>query len=354
MSSGQFLFLDYVASSESGSKEWNGVLGAAAFEASALNGHDAEPALQGEGDLPLARVRTPVLNDHSAVLEVWRTRGRTHPGSHGEVHYGRGGDLLFGSIAVPEAELESAAGASRRTPLEIATDRAYRQVYATLAAANTPHLVRVWNYLPEINIDTHGLERYRQFNTARQEASLACGRAIAGSVPAASALGAASGSPLTIYFLASRHAPAFIENPRQVSAYRYPAQYGPRTPAFSRATVLGEGSEATLFISGTASIVGHQTLHTGDPAAQARETLVNIEALLAEAAGRCGMGTLGLETLAYKVYVRDPQELPIIRAELESALGARAALLYLKADICRRDLSVEIEAVGGGGSRAAA
>jgi enamine deaminase RidA (YjgF/YER057c/UK114 family) len=348
MSSGQFLALDYVTSSEARSADWDGVLGAAAFEGDARNGGDAERALRG-GDLPLAHVRTPVLNDVSAVLEVWRTRGRTQPGSHGQVRYARGGDLLFGSVAVQETELAAAAGSDRRTPLELATDSAYRQMYAALAAAGTPHLVRIWNYIPEINIDTHGLERYRQFNTARQEASLACGRAIAGSVPAASALGAAAGSPLTIYFLASRHAPAFIENPRQVSAYRYPAQYGPRSPAFSRATVLGEGSDATLFISGTASIVGHQTLHAGDPAAQTRETLVNIETLLAEAARRCGMQRLGLDRLAYKIYVRDPQQLPLIRAELECTLGTEAALLYLKADICRRDLAVEIEAVGGGG-----
>jgi enamine deaminase RidA (YjgF/YER057c/UK114 family) len=354
MSSGQLLLLDYVTSSESRAEDWDGVLGAAAFAGSTCNGSDADRALRAGGDLPLAHVCTPVLNDGSAVLEVWRTRGRTEPGSHGEVRYGRGGDLIFGSVAIEEADLAGAGGSDPRTPLEIATDRAYRQMYATLAAAGTPHLVRVWNYLPEINIDTHGLERYRQFNTARHEASLACGRAIAGGVPAASALGAASGSPLTIYFLASRRAPAFIENPRQVSAYRYPAQYGPRSPAFSRATVLGAGSAAVLFISGTASIVGHQTLHAGDPAAQTRETLVNIEALLAQAARRCDMETLALETLQYKVYVRDPRELPAIRAELESALGPRAALLYLKADICRRDLSVEIEAVGGGGSRPAA
>ncbi|MDE2051437.1 MAG: hypothetical protein KGJ72_10515, partial [Gammaproteobacteria bacterium] len=238
-----------------------------------------------------------------------------------------------------------------RTPLEVATDLAYREMYATLTALDSPHLVRVWNYIPDINLETHGLERYRQFNTARQEASLACGRAVAGAVPAASALGAAAASPLTIYFLASRRAPAFIENPRQVSAYRYPAQYGPRSPAFSRATVLGEGAEATLFVSGTASIVGHRTLHAGDPAAQTRETLVNIEALLAEAERRCGTGALRLETLAYKVYVREPKDLQVIRAQLETSLGRAAALLYLKADICRRDLAVEIEAVGGGGWR---
>ena len=348
MSAGQLLRLAYLTPPESPSEGWHGVLGAAAFVA----GTDGAGVPQGGGaDFPLARVHTPVLGDAPEMLEVWRAGGHVQAGSHGRVRYARSGDFLFGSLAVHEAGLASPPQSAPRAPLELATGLAYREMYAALAAAGDPQLVRVWNYIPDINLDTHGLERYRQFNTARQEAALACGRAVAGAVPAASALGAASGSPLTIYFLASRHAPAFIENPRQTSAYRYPAQYGPRSPAYSRATVLGEGSEAMLFVSGTASIVGHSTLHSGDPAAQVRETLVNIEALLEEAASRSGIGRLRLETLACKVYVRDPRDLPVIRRELESALGAAAAPLYLKADICRQDLAVEIEAVGGGGWR---
>lgn len=342
MSSGQTLRLGYVTPSELQLKKGQGVLGAAAFDGSAraLNGTAVE--------FPCAHVHARVLSETREVLEVWRTDARTQSDFHGRVRYARGGDLLFGSLAVHEAELAN-SGAAARSSLELATDLAYRQIYAALAAAGTPQLVRVWNYIPDINADTHGLERYRQFNTARHEASIACGRAVMGSVPAASALGAAPGSPLTIYFLASHRAPAFLENPRQVSAYRYPAQYGPRSPAFSRATVLGEGREATLFISGTASIVGHRTLHAGDPAAQTRETLVNIEALLEQAGRSAGAGALRLESLAYKVYVRDPLELPAIRAQLEAALGRNATLLYLQADICRRELSVEIEAVGGFG-----
>ena len=340
MSAAQALRLEYVTPSESGSDGWDGVLGAAAFDGGART-------LNGGVDFPLAHVHTPVLGSAREMLEVWRAGGPAQPGSHGRVRFAWGGDFLFGSLAVHEAEVANVSGSGPGTPLELATGLAYREMYAALAAAGNPQLVRIWNYIPDINLDTHGLERYRQFNKARHEAKIACGRVVAGSVPAASALGAAAGSPLTMYFLASRRAPAFIENPRQVSAYRYPAQYGPRSPAFSRATVLGEAREAMLFVSGTASIVGHQTLHAGDPAAQTRETLANIQALLDEAARRTGTATLRLETLAYKVYVRDPKDLPAIRAELESALGAEAAVLYLKADICRRDLAVEIEATGG-------
>ena len=339
------LRLEYLTPSESHPNGWDDVLGAATFDG------DARARPRGDREFPLAHVHAPVLEGAREVLEVWRVSGRARTDSYGGVRYAVSGELLFGSLTVRETEVAGPEDAPQhsRTPLALATELAYRQIYATLAAAGDPRLVRIWNYIPEINRETHGLERYRQFNSARHDASLASGRAVAGSVPAASALGAAPDSPLTIYFLASHRAPAFIENPRQVSAYRYPAEYGPRSPAFSRATVLGEAEEATLFISGTASIVGHRTLHAGDPRAQAREALVNIEALLAQAGRRPGVRPLRLESLAYKVYVRDPRELPAIRAELESALGTKAALLYLQADICRQDLAVEIEAVGGHG-----
>jgi chorismate lyase/3-hydroxybenzoate synthase len=265
--------------------------------------------------------------------------------------------MLFGCIAVPENEgaEPSASSASswtspsmsageQRTPLYVATERAYREILATLDALGYLHLIRVWNYVPEINRDTHGTERYRQFNSARQAALLANGRPVTGNVSAACALGAAVGSPLVVYFLASRSAPTFIENPRQMSAYNYPPQYGARSPVFSRAAVLHEPDGMTLFISGTASIVGHRTVHAGDTAAQTRETLTNIEALLAEANRVTGSEEFTLEKLACKVYVRCPSDLPVIQAELRAALGAAARAVYLQADICRRDLSVEIEA----------
>lgn len=147
--------------------------------------------------------------------------------------------------------------------------------------------------------------------------------------------------PLVVYFLASRKAATAVENPRQISAYDYPPQYGPK-PAFSRASILGD----ILFISGTASIVGHETVHVGDVVAQTRETLTNIEALLSEANRVSGANRFSTRSLAYKVYVRNRADLSLIQSQLEPALDPKARVLYLHADICRQDLLVEIEAVG--------
>jgi chorismate lyase / 3-hydroxybenzoate synthase len=333
MGSKSGLHLDYLSLADFEAARWADVIGVATFDGQRLT-RDA--------DVPIAEVKTPILGEHGTLCEVWRTERPIEPGARGGVRYARTSDMLFGCISVTEPD--AVAPVAGQTPLSLATEQAYGEILGTLDALGYAHLIRVWNYVPEINRDTHGVERYRQFNAARQTALVASGRPVSGNVSAACALGAVVGSPLVVYFLASRSAPTFIENPRQISAYNYPPQYGARSPVFSRATVLHERDSMTLFISGTASIVGHRTIHAGDAAAQTRETITNIEALLTEANRVTGTEEFTLETCACKVYVRDPSDLPVIQAELRTALGPAARPVYLQADICRRDLSVEIEA----------
>lgn len=334
------LNLSYESRAELEAARWAGVIGVATFNGTSL-AHGSSSQLALDAPVPVVEVKTPVLSGSGELCEVWRTQQKVESGTRGGVRYAQTSTTLFGCIAVPESNDDAPV---EQTPLHRATERAYREILDTLDALGYAHLVRVWNYVPEINRDTHGTERYRQFNSARQEALLMSGRPVTGNVSAACALGAAVGSPLVVYFLASQSAPSFIENPRQVSAYNYPPQYGARSPVFSRATVLHEPDGMTLFISGTASIVGHRTIHAGDAAAQTRETITNIEALLTEANRVTGTRAFTLESLACKVYVRDPSDLPVIQAELRAALGPGARPLYLQADICRRDLDVEIEA----------
>ena len=167
-----------------------------------------------------------------------------------------------------------------------------------------------------------------------------------GTVPAASALGSPAGSPLSIYFLAARRPPKMIENPRQTSAYHYPPKFGRHSPIFSRACVWGESGGSRLFVSGTASIVGHETIHRGDVIAQTRETIVNIGALLEQANRIVGSSRYSLDGLKLKVYLRHPSDLPDVEATLAGLLPPAASIVYLQADVCREDLLVEIEAVG--------
>jgi len=285
-------------------------------------------------------VNARVLSSNGAMADVWHlTAPHIESGTTGIARWRTDGHWLLGAIDLDEA-------AEKQGLTELAR-RAYSDLFKTLDQAGTPHLQRIWNYLPQINADGGGLERYRQFNAGRQEAFLEAGRAAFEGAPAACALGIHQGA-LSIRFLAGQQAPLPVENPRQVSAYRYPETYGPRSPTFSRAALsdIGDGNIA-LFISGTASIVGHETVHHGDVLEQTRETLRNLQAVIT-AANERGTAKFALAELDCVVYVRHPSDTEAVRAIIESTLGADAPMarhaVYLEADICRSDLLVEIEA----------
>ena len=88
-----------------------------------------------------------------------------------------------------------------------------------------------------INAGPGDRERYRQFSVGRAESFEASGLADVQSPPG-TAIGGPQGSPFTVVLLASRHPCQLVENPRQMSAFEYPADYGPRSPKFSRGGVL--------------------------------------------------------------------------------------------------------------------
>lgn len=290
---------------------------------------------------PVQAICAPLLGaGMAAVQETWH---RASPSLHGVsegIAWRRSGDTLFGVINLDEAEF---AGDARRTPLQAVSEAAYDRIFRLLDAQQLPCLWRVWNYMADINAETHGLERYRQFNIGRQDAFLAHRRGAAGNVPAACAIGLAGG-PLSIAFLAGQTAPVPFENPRQVSAYHYPAEYGPRAPTFSRAVLVHPPGQEILFISGTASIVGHRTVHPHDVAGQCHETMENIAALVGAVNRGARSQPFALDELVYRVYVRHAADFPRIRDTLAPRVGA-AEMLYVQSDICRAELLVEIEAM---------
>jgi len=287
------------------------------------------------------RVPLELLAPARATTDSWLTGQPIAAGQSGSVRFACDGHWVHGS-----AELEVA-----REPgsLEQAALRAYADLFAVLDRCGCPHLLRLWNYVPGINDDGNGLEQYRHFNAGRQQAFLAAGRSAFQGAPAACALGS-HGGVLRVFFLAGREFPRAIENPRQVSAYHYPEQYGPRSPSFSRAALaeLGGGRQM-LFISGTASIVGHRSLHVGDVRLQVAETMANIEAVLQAAEGFAPAPIVS-DALTYTLYLRRRDDLAMVIKMFEEHVGpgsfAARTAVYLLADVCRAELLVEIEAQG--------
>ncbi|MGM9427034.1 hypothetical protein [Hydrogenophaga sp. MI9] len=298
-------------------------------------------------DLPVARVAWPLQCLQTTVLapqplsqECWVLQDGLplQSGVSEGIAWRRGGDLLFGVIEIDEAAVTAQAP---HTPLQQASFDAYARIFRLLDAQGLPHLWRLWNYMADINGESHGLERYRQFNMGRGDAFEAGARSVVGRVPAACALGVATG-PLTIAFMAGPTPIVPVENPRQVSAFLYPDRYGPRSPTFSRAALAHPPGQEILFVSGTASIVGHQTVHAGDVRAQTEESLENIAAVLVEASANSRSGSYALGDLGYRAYVRHAADLDVVRSVVERRLGG-APVVYVQADVCRSDLLVEIE-----------
>ncbi|MDE3084669.1 MAG: hypothetical protein KGJ37_05555 [Verrucomicrobiota bacterium] len=206
------------------------------------------------------------------------------------------------------------------------------------------HLYRVWHYMPRINDRTGRLENYRAFCRGRSLAfEEAFGPAFKRVVSAASAVGC-DDHRLTMIFVGGGAVPRHVENPEQVPAYDYPQEHGPRPPSFARATVAEEGGRRFIFVSGTSAIKGHATIASDSVGEQLSCTLDNLR-LISRAAGLGDKLGAGNHSRRFKIFLRHAEDLPFVRTRIEDELlrpGDRA--VYLRADICRAALKIEIEA----------
>lgn len=286
------------------------------------------------GQIPVALVEMPQLGDET-LLEIWTAGSRVQGGRSGNIHWARTAEFLFGCYRQPPHE-----------SLESVTYQAYQEVFSLLQSEDVPNLLRVWNYFAAINADeADGVERYKHFCIGRHDAFARFERLQSEDIPAASAVGS-HGGQFVLYFIAATRRGTAVENDRQVSAYDYPPQYGPRSPLFSRATQLSWLKDPQLFISGTASIVGHASICLGDAAEQTGETLKNISRVLGLAFPERSREPFAQLRLL-KVYIRHAGDFPVIRSIIEDSIGKRIPCLYLLADICRSELLLEIEAIAG-------
>lgn len=277
--------------------------------------------------LPCRRLAGPSLPESwfaGVISESAETVGAAW--AHGE-HYA----ML--ALAIPESG-----------DIEVDAALAYERLLTAVRPSQHPYLLRVWNYFGRINEGDGDDERYRRF---------CVGRARAVDVmfndppPAATAIGSEGDNDvLQLIALCAREPALALENPRQTPAWRYPRDYGPVSPGFSRGAVLdADTATPRLLASGTASIVGHVSQHVGDTGAQLRESLANLDALLAEGGAKagCEFNRAGCEAL--RVYLRHERDLALAQAAIAASGLPEARVLYLRGDICRRELDVELEGV---------
>ena len=234
---------------------------------------------------------------------------------------------------------------------DVSTAARARRAFATMETIlrreglNFDHVVRQWNYLEgmlDIRADGKGGHQgYQDFNDVRTRAYGDAG--FPAGYPAATGIGQAAGGVL-IEFLAVQ-APAEVRvvplsNPRQTDAHHYSSDMlvgeskrSLSTPKFERAKLVARGDTEVTFVSGTAAIVGERSVAPGDVAAQTETTIANMTAVLG-----------GRRLTHLRAYVKHDRDIPVVRRVCERAFGAIPAL-YVRADVCRGELLVELEGV---------
>lgn len=277
----------------------------------------------------------PIGARHS--YECWWHRGDVGFRRHGDVRIVEGNDLAVLILQRPAVASE---------PFHLCIYGAYRELLRAIGTIEHRNLVKIWNYFPAINEGEGDTERYRQFSIGRAEAFEEIGLSESG-IPAGTAVGCRDVAVVTIIAIVSRQKFHSAENPRQVSAYRYPRQYGPRSPKFSRGGVVRPDGQDLFVISGTASIVGHETKFPFAVPEQIEETIRNLESMFATlSALPVASQDVALDPeCVLRVYLRNAQDRPLVAKALSQRIGSGRNIAYLAADICRRELMVEVDAV---------
>lgn len=211
-------------------------------------------------------------------------------------------------------------------------------------------IVRQWNYIPGIlnirNKEGKNLQNYQIFNEIRQKYYGSC--SFMDGYPAATGIGTRNGN-YDLDFYAVKSSPQIqkvgLSNPKQQNAYDYQQTFlvgdtlsgqAKKAPLFERAKLL-KSDDTMIFISGTASIIGQETIGIGDINSQTEVTIKNMQELIPI------LNELQKTRYTYlRAYIKEIKDFEAVRTICESHFP-NVSVSYLQADVCRENLLVEIE-----------
>lgn len=217
-------------------------------------------------------------------------------------------------------------------------------------------IVRQWNYIGNITCHRDGRQNYQEFNDARSR--------YYGKVrwdngyPSATGIGADTDGIIVgcvAFRTADRAACGIhsINNPLQVPAHEYSRDVlvddsrdaVKSTPKFERAKLIEMNGKAFCFVSGTAAIRGEESMEDSCARQQTIQTLENIDCLVSgENLFRYGCREYELSLANLHVYVKNPEDLEQVKTVVEESYPL-VPTVYTVADVCRKELLVEIEGI---------
>jgi enamine deaminase RidA (YjgF/YER057c/UK114 family) len=295
---------------------------------------------------PLVSLGKPMVPSWACELAPSVVESRVVPlaeGANAGLEFARGDEAGMVTAVVPGAARLSKDG------LRSAVAEVFTSVLEGLRESGFAYPVRMWNFVPGIHDAMgDGVDRYRVFNMGRYDAFAKwfAGRggaaAFARVLPAASAVGH-WGEHFVVCALGARTPGVPIENPRQTPAFGYSRAHGPLPPCFARATVAKLPMGTRLLVSGTASIRGEDSVHTGSLTAQLDETFTNLDRLVRSVEGDGRFELSGIESA--RVYFPRAGDRAALAAGVSARLPETAAVEFFPASVCRAELLVEIEAM---------
>lgn len=233
---------------------------------------------------------------------------------------------------------------------EAGAEAAFADLGRVLAAEGLDHghLVRQWNYLEGLLEGGTGADGggqgYQAFNEVRaREYARSVFRA---GYPASTGIGQSAGGVAMEFVALDAPGDVRIEavsNPEQVDAHRYSGRVlvgggtggavALEAPRFERAKRIARGGRETVFLSGTAAVIGEESVAPGDVRAQTRTAAAHLLSL-----------TRGRPPGYLRAYVKRAADAAAVREVCREILGA-APEPCLVADVCRDELLVELEGI---------
>lgn len=222
-------------------------------------------------------------------------------------------------------------------------------------------IVRQWNYVENItmldDLADKQLQNYQIFNDIR---TLFYNKSdFVNGYPAATGIGIENGGCcIEVIALKQKNEKTVfpITNSLQVDAHNYSENVlvgkaiaeikKVSTPKFERAKAMYINDFGLLFVSGTASIVGEQTVFPDNVEKQTITTIENIEHLISvnNLIKNKITVTSHPELINYRVYLKNKADYKTVKLLCDAHFGIKKCI-FVKADICRSNLLVEIEAI---------
>ena len=302
-------------------------------------------------------VAQPPLEGCRLVMEV----AGMVPGNGSQVFYKRSGEIPYIVIESAEARRLLLGGVRDNNPLHGTgeqSDRIFSAIGSILKAESMPvsSIIRQWNYIEKIVKTAGGQQNYQDFNDSRSR--FYNGAAWVNGYPAATGVGTSCGGVMidleAFCPVADGTEILPLNNSLQVAAHAYSPvvligredeKTGKKTtPKFERAKLVHNGNRGLVYISGTAAIRGELSLVDVGVGEQTRITLENIEHLISDKT----LGDAGIEGVedatifSMRVYLKEESFLDRAREIIGEKYSGTPAV-YLKADVCRDELLVEIE-----------